>query len=300
MAMAETYLSVARQGRNAWWRYPLSLLLALGLTVNVVVSVALPFIVWMVVRDVALPSSNEIWQREPVGFFGFTMVVSGLMTFGLALAIAAIHQRPWRTVINPTGQIHWRRLAQGAIVWLGLMLLNIGWLAWIDRDRYLLQFSAGWLWRWLPTLIAVPLAALMPSLVYGYLLQGLGLLIPRPSRLIAIVVGLIGCISIAASPTPPSVMDWAASVITAAFMVWIVLQDQGLELFIGMQAANWLIKVQIVSAPDVPPFFPPLMTLQAAETTGLGFVTWLMRLGLFYAICFLWLPRRNREASTGE
>lgn len=295
--MAETYLSVARQGRNVWWRYPLSLMLALGLTINASLYMAMPFIFGVAIRGGALPD-NTVRMSEPVWFFGMTVVIGGLMAFGLALAITAIHQRPWRTVINPQGRIHWRRMGLGLVVWLGLMLLNIGLLAWADRDRYTLQFTTGWLWRWVPTLLTVPFAALMPSLVYGYLLQGLGLLIPRPIRLTAVVAVLAGLIAVVSQPTAPTAIDWATTVITAAFMVWMILQDQGLELFLGIQAASWLVQTQLVSAPDVAPFFPALLTLQSSETTWLGFITWLARLGLFYAICLLWWPRQTVEDST--
>lgn len=179
------------------------------------------------------------------------------------------------------------------------MLLNVGLLAWLDRDRYTVQFTMGWLWRWLPTLLVMPFTALLPSLVYGYSLQGLGLLIPRPVRLTAVAAALAGLLGVVLQSTAPTAIDWAATVITAAFMVWIILPDQGLELFLGIQAANWVVQTQLVSAPEVAPFFPTLLTLQSPETSVIGFVTWLGRLGLFYAICLRWLPTRNMEDSTG-
>ncbi|NEQ44455.1 MAG: hypothetical protein F6K00_13210 [Leptolyngbya sp. SIOISBB] len=287
--MAETYLTIARQGRNAWWCYPLSLGLALGLTVNTMLCLGLPFIIMMAIRGDVLPD-EEIWMQEPIHFFGLMIAVNSLMVFGLTLAIANFHRRSWRTVINPQDRIRWPRIFQGWIVWLGVILINIGLLAAFDRDRYTVQFTTGWLWRWGPTLLVMPVAALMPSMVYGYYLQGLGLLIPQPLRLTAVVAVLIGLGQVVSYPTSPTLWDWGFAYVTAGFSVWIILQDQGLELFIGMQAANWLTRLQIVRLPDATPTFPTLLTRHVGDHTGLTFIIWLVGLALFYAVCFYGLP----------
>ncbi|MEL6399354.1 MAG: hypothetical protein AAFO87_04295 [Cyanobacteria bacterium J06607_6] len=293
--MTETYLTIARQGRNAWWRYLLSLILALGLTINATIFVAFPFLLVATLQEVPMPT-DDIWMSQPGWFFGVTAAVTTLMTLGLIVAIPALHQRPWRTVINPQGLIRWRRIAQGWGVWLGLMLLSIALFAVFDRDRYTIQVTVGWLWRWLPTLLVMSLVALMPSLVYGYLLQGLGLLIPRPVRLTAVVAVLIGLFNVVSSPTPPTIWDWGFGLITAGFFVWIILQDRGLELFIGLQAANALVRLQLVRSPDTTPTFPALLTRNAGASSWLDFIVWLLGLGLFYAICFYAWPSSRAPA----
>lgn len=292
--MAQTYLTIARQGRNAWWCYPLSLVLALSLTINTVLCLSLPFIIVLAIRGDTMPD-EELWIQEPTLFFGLTIAVSSLIVLGLALAMDNFHRRSWRTVMNPQGHIRWRRIGQGGLVWLGMILLNIGWLAALDRDRYTVQFTTGWLWRWGPTLLVMPVAALMPSMVYGYCLQGLGLLIPQPLRLTAVVAVLIGLGQMVSYPTSPTLWDWGFAFVTAGFSVWIILQDQGLELFIGMQAANWLTRLQIVRLPDATPTFPTLLTRQVSDNTGLTFITWLVGLALFYVVCFYWLPNSTAQ-----
>ncbi|MEM1290161.1 MAG: hypothetical protein AAGH67_01610 [Cyanobacteria bacterium P01_H01_bin.162] len=304
--MTETYLTIARQGRNAWWRYLLSLILALGLTINASIFVAFPFLLIAALQERPMPT-DDIWMSQPGWFFGVTAAVTTLMTLGLIVAIPALHQRPWRTVINPQGLIRWRRIVQGWGVWLGLMLLSIALFAVFDRDLYTVQVTSGWLWRWIPTLLVMPLLALMPSLVYGYLLQGLGLLISRPVRLTAVVAVLIGLFNVVSSPTPPTVWDWGFGLITVGFFVWIILQDRGLELLIGLQAANMLVTLQIVRSPDTTPTFPALLTRNAGGSSWLDFIVWLLGLGLFYAICFYaWpssralAPNSNTASSSQE
>ena len=287
--MTETYLTIARQGRNAWWRYLLSLILALGLTLNAIIFVAFPFLLVATLQELPMPT-DDTWMSQPVWFFGIMAAVTSLMTLGLIVAIPALHQRPWRTVMNSQGPIRWRRIVQGWGVWLGLMLLSIALFAVFDRDRYTVQVTSGWLWRWIPTLLVMPLLALVPGLVYGYLLQGLGLLIPRPVRLTAVMAVLIGLFNVVSSPTPPTVWDWGFGLITVGFFVWIILQDRGLELFIGLPAANALVRLQLVRSPDTTPTFPALLTRNGVESAWLDFVIWLVILGLFYAICFYVWP----------
>ena len=287
--MTETYLTIARQGRNAWWRYLLSLILALGLTLNAIIFVAFPFLLVATLQELPMPT-DDTWMSQPVWFFGIMAAVTSLMTLGLIVAIPALHQRPWRTVMNSQGPIRWRRIVQGWGVWLGLMLLSIALFAVFDRDRYTVQVTSGWLWRWIPTLLVMPLLALVPGLVYGYLLQGLGLLIPRSVRLTAVMAVLVGLFNVVSSPTPPTVCDWGFGLITVGFFVWIILQDRGLELFIGLPAANALVRLQLVRSPDTTPTFPALLTRNGVESAWLDFVIWLVILGLFYAICFYVWP----------
>ena len=293
--MTETYLTIARQGRNAWWRYLLSLILALGLTINAIIFVAFPFLLVAALQEMPM-TTDDIWRSQPVWFFGVTAAVTARMTLGLIVAIPALHQRPWQPVINPQGLIRWRRIAQGWGVWLGVMLLSIALFAVFDRDRYTVQVTSGWLWRWIPTLLVMPLLALMPSLVYGYLLQGLGLLIPRPVRLTAVMAVLIGLFNVVSSPTPPTVWDWGFGLITVGFFVWTILQDRGLELLIGLQAANMLVTLQIVRSPDTTPTFPALLIRNAGGSSWLDFFVWLLGLGLFYAICFYVWPSSSALA----
>ena len=293
--MTETYLTIARQGRNAWWRSLLRLILALGLTINAIILVAFPFLLVATMQEVPMPT-DDIWMSQPGWFFGVTAAVTTLMTLGLIVAIPALHQRPWRTVMNSQGPIRWRRIAQGWGVWLGVMLLSIALFAVFDRDRYTVQVTSGWLWRWIPTLLVMPLLALMPSLVYGYLLQGLGLLIPRPVRLTAVMAVLIGLFNVVSSPTPPTVWDWGFGLITVGFFVWTILQDRGLELLIGLQAANMLVTLQIVRSPDTTPTFPALLIRNAGGSSWLDFFVWLLGLGLFYAICFYVWPSSSALA----
>ncbi len=96
--MTETYLTIARQGRNAWWRYLLSLILALGLPIDATIFVAFPFLLVATLQEMPMPT-DDIWMSQPVWFFGVTAAVTVLMTLGLIVAIPALHQRPWRTAI---------------------------------------------------------------------------------------------------------------------------------------------------------------------------------------------------------
>jgi len=292
--MAEIFLSVARQGRNGWWRYFLSLLTALGLMFNACLYVMLPIILITALLGQTLPESAA-WQSSPAWFLGLSVVISGLLSLGLAIAIAAIHRRPWRTVLNPTGRLGWRRLLQGMGTWSGLMLLNLGVLVLVDRDRYVFTVTPQWLDFVIPVLIAIPLIVLMSSLVYGYLLQGLGLLVRRPVRLTATVALMLGGLGLVSSTQPDiNALDVMAAFISAGFGVWIVLRNNGMELFMGIQATNLIIQLLLVRSPDETPAFPTLLTLTTTATSPLNFGVWMVDLALFYAVCFVWFPGRRR------
>ena len=168
----------------------------------------------------------------------------------------------------------------------------MGGLALLNPGRYQVTFVAqDWFQFLIPALIAIPAIALFQGLVYAYLLQGLGLLIRQPVWLaitIALTTGLLSQLG-----QPASVIIGMIAISTAWLMVWIVLQNQGIELLLGLCMAQSALSLLVLTSPDAPAAFPALLLRVDPIPDLAAIITRLMTMALFYGIC-LGLPWQRR------
>jgi hypothetical protein len=116
----QTYLDLARQGKNEWWRFLAAVILILFLWQFVGAVPGMILIFWTQLDG--NPGTN-ITPQGPVGvnllvYFAAMMFASILFLAGIALAVRWIHERPLRTLITPAPRFAWGRFLQGFLVWL--------------------------------------------------------------------------------------------------------------------------------------------------------------------------------------
>jgi hypothetical protein len=134
-------------------------------------------------------------------------------------------------------------------------------------------------------------------LVYAYLLQGLGLLIRKPARLaisLALIQGLLSQLG-----QPPNALMLVSAIALAWFIAWIVLQHQGIELFVGIGIARLVLAMLILRSPDAPAPFPTVLQRTDASFDAAGAVVLWVTMILFYGICF-GLPWRRVTEFNGH
>lgn len=168
-----------------------------------------------------------------------------MLLFGVLVVMVVLHRRSWRTLVTPLPRINWRRMAEGAAVWVVLAVISAVIENLMYPGRYAWSFD---LQRWLPFAIAVvlltPLQCATEELVFrGYLLQALGRLSRHPA--------VLALLSSAAFTLPhlynPEVAAYGIGIMAANYFVMgfflasVVLRDGRLELAIGAHAGNNLL-----------------------------------------------------------
>ncbi|MEO0869920.1 MAG: hypothetical protein AAFY17_16085, partial [Cyanobacteria bacterium J06642_11] len=198
-------------------------------------------------------------------------------------------QRRFWTLLSPRPRVNWQRIAQGVGVWIGLSVVLSAIAYLINPARYNFTFVAS---AWVPWAIAasfcLPILALTAVLLsYGYLLQGLSLLIRRPVWLLTLWSLLLGLLSAIDGP-----QQWLVSTLMMLFFSLVVYQDDGLELLLGLLIANTWIQTLIIGVSDGlidnPDGFqlPTVFTLTSLLPPVVNFLIAVAKFGAFYLICF--------------
>jgi len=272
-----TYLEFAARGRNDWWRYLLSPVLAFLLASLILV---LLVTVLMLLRVLPPDLAQQMQQPKNVGpFFLGIGVIFGLLAAGLAVAATIVHRKRPADVI---GQWSWRLFVGGFCIWIGVQSV----LALIDfmivPQGFGLSASRGTM-----ALAATAFAGILVQtsaeefIFRGYLTQGLLLALKRPWPA-AIVSGLLfGSLHIA-NGVPQAINAVVFGVVCAL----IAIQTRGIALTCGLHLANnYFGAVIVVSGSDV--FFgsPGVITQTTPQliwwdlflaTGALGGMLWLV------------------------
>jgi hypothetical protein len=286
-----TFLTIARQGRNGWKRYLVGILLALGVPLIIITTIII-ISAYISGNSISTKNTDLLLYGNPLRAILFEGLGGALWLLGLFLAVTRVHRRKFMTLFSVDNAIDWFRVFKGFIVWLGLF--GISFFLWylIIPSRYFLTFNIS---EWLPftllVLVVAPVSLLPPILfLYAYLLQAAGLLIRHP-LLLSIVFGLIvGSLSI--NLKMPSY--WIIAVAYSTFIAWIVIKDNRLELAIGLVIAEKLIPLLFIGLSDSLIKSPTIFMADGPAPFLPLLVTYILRAGLFYFICFG--GRRNLSA----
>jgi uncharacterized protein len=284
-----TFLTIARQGKNGWWRYLVGVLISIG--IPSVFYVLIFYVVWIsfYLSGTSLKTDqntiNSFLYAIPTRFLFLIALFGALLLLGLFIAMKFIHKRQFLTLISPDSTMDWFRVFKGLILWLGLYGINF--IVWylIIPSRYSLTFNLA---EWLPSatwgLILLPITACARAiLIYAYLLQGMGLVIRRPLILTIVWGFLLG--SFQTDFKMPSF--WIFNVIAAMFTTWIIIKDDRLELAMGMAIANTFYSL-FVGFSDSTIKLPAVFQVSDDPLLLPSLLTYLIRASLFYLICFGW------------
>ena len=228
LPQTERYLDLAREGRNAWWRY------ALGVLIIAFFWLVLGYVPYLLLVGAGL--SDHLLEYLAVNFTIFMMLA------GLVLVVKFVHRRPLLTLITPQSRIDWRRVARSALAWtvIAAVIVVIE-HAWFP-GRYYLSFDAGRFFAFLAlVLVLTPIQAGTEELVFrGYAMQGLALLTRRPA-VIAVASSVIFTVPHLLNPEVHQygVLIMAANYFAIGMLLaTVTLRDGRLELAVGLHAVN--------------------------------------------------------------
>ncbi len=272
------FFRAAMQGENGFWSY-VAVIVVVLLGWQLVGAIPLMIGVGIAVpkgeeTETALAEFAEGMDFAAVGLDPLVGLVLLIASFGFGILalwwmMRVVHKRPFKTLITPRADIDYRKILVGAGLWFGLMGIYeiIGYI--IDPDNYILNFELS---RFLPLLLIalflLPIQTSFEELFFrGYLMQGIGLAAKNrwvPLLLTSVIFGGIHYFN-------PEVQEYGAGIMMVNYigiglMLGIItLMDDGLELALGVHAANNIYGATMVTFSASALKTPALFTIKELD-----------------------------------
>lgn len=260
--MNQTYLDIARQGKNSWWRYLLGIffMLFFGLVGTIVgqllVSIAFLNIIYYILITNFLENFQFTQDPIPSYLFDYTYTHFPYIFCILVIFITLrwLHQRPFMTLIGADNKFRWQRLFQAFAIWFVIqsILIFISYL--IEPGNFEFTFKpVEWFLLLACALILTPIQTSTEELFFrGYILQGLGLITKQP-LILMIINGILFMLPHLANPEVQRGFLWMALYYFAVgvFCTLLTLKDNRLELALGVHAANNLFHLFVTTKDSV-------------------------------------------------
>jgi CAAX protease family protein len=241
------FITQAYKGKTKWYHYLLGTLL----TFFIMQFGAFPL--W-IANEFADKSKFNVSTLNPGidnNLFLLIMIIPFILgLLGLYISVLKINRFPFLKVLTARTQFDWRRMLFAFILWFSISLILLVVDYYINPEHYVLSF------KMMPFLILVVLSiTLMPlqtsfEEVYfrGYLMQGFGVL--TKYRLIALVItstvfGLLHGANPEVSRLGNILLIYYVA--TGFLFGIITLMDDGLELTLGLHAANNVVAAIFVT-----------------------------------------------------
>jgi hypothetical protein len=252
--MTSQYLSLAKQGKNVWWRYVISIFIILffyqfmGVIPIVILSVALTLD-----KNPATQLNPETLQFEGVEPLLSYLVLNFASIFllaGLYISVRFLHQRRMITLVTPNEQVRWKRIFQGfGLYFLLTFVISFVGIV-LSPSEYQLTFKPSQFLVFLPiALVITPIQTSAEELFFrGYLLQGIGL---KTRSLLIPILGDSLLFMLPHMQNPEVKSNWFLMallyLLLGIFLGVITVKDNSLELAMGVHAANNLFVVLILN-----------------------------------------------------
>jgi membrane protease YdiL (CAAX protease family) len=238
----ESYFICANRGKNAWWRYVLTLLLGL-----IAATAAATFISIVLALSRLLPADIALQLNRPSNpwlFFGAIAVMFALVCGGIAGAAKLIQGKSPRDIM---GYWRWSLFGWGLAVWLIVQSLLAGIDFAIAPDGFhlgghIVPLLAAWV------LGAILIQTFTEEFIFrGLLTQGIFLALRRPIPS-ACISGLV----FGAMHLPNGWPQAINAVWFGVICAWLAIRTGGIALGFGIHLANnYFGAIGVVSAGDV-------------------------------------------------
>lgn len=236
--MSLDYLSIARQGKNHWWRYVLGILLSLVVSqiIGKIISLGVAF---SLTGD--METALKINKSRSIEAFVDLNIPFIFWFWGTVLAVRGIHGRSAWGLVAADQRLNWWRISYGFAVWFVISMIPPFISLWMSPGEYKFDFDLNkWPFAFMLVMILTPIQTSAEEIFFrGYLLQGMGLITRQPLVLI-FTNGLLFMLPHLGNPEVANGFVWVALqyFMIGVFLALITLQDNRLELALGVHAAN--------------------------------------------------------------
>lgn len=290
--------NIARQGKNAWWRYVLAIALFLFCFVFLgSLGTGLGLSIWLLAQGVAIDdltvALGDFLTQPSIGAFVANNISFVFGMLALSVVMPLMHRRPFMSLFGARPEIQWRPLLAAFGLWFA-MLAIIGIVGYsLEPSEFLITFVPR---QWFSLLlVTIPLTFIQVSceelFFRGYLLQGLGLLI-RSKVLLAVLGAIPFAVVHFWNPEMGRGWGWMASyyLIFGIVANWLTLKENRLELALGFHLAINYFGILIISSTDSVLPAPSIFTVDATGSPMWSVLVFLVEFALFY---FLFFKVRN-------
>jgi hypothetical protein len=283
------YLEAAQSGKNDWWRYLLGYIFILfsWLFVGAIPIVALGV---FAVLD-GNPATNMTASGMVNGINPFWSFLALLLSFAplflaVPLTVRFLHGRSLTSLVTAATKIRWKRLAAGYAGWFALSGLVALVEAWLYPGRYTITKDiSGFPFFAVGILLLIPIQTSAEELFFrGYVVQNIGRRLKNPLAL-SLLSGLLFALPHILNPEV-SVNFWLVMLFYFTFgffAAFISLKDNGLELALGMHAANNMFSGWIATYPEGALPTPAIFTINELDPVY-GLVAPLAAMAVFYGV----------------
>lgn len=238
------YLALAGEGRNEWWRYAIALFVIAFMWL-VVGSMPLLALAVAVMIDDNPATTVDATTGQFAGIHPGLPFIAIMLSFlcfvvGVYLAVRFVHQRRFLSLVTP-GAVRWGRLVEAFALWFMLSAATAMVEALLYPGRYQLTFQPLQFVIFLFfALVLIPVQTSAEEFFFrGYLLQSAGLLLRNPI-ILSVISGAVFMVPHLANP------EMAVDILLlpvyyflfGAFLAFVSLKDNGLELALAIHAAN--------------------------------------------------------------
>lgn len=283
--MSQSYLEIAKQGKNAWWRYLLGILVI--------------FFFWFVLGTIAtlIPFAFSRTNASTLQEFLKTRSVTNYIiqninfiffALGIFLTVKFLHQRKFLTLVSAEAKINFRRLFVGFGAWFFILaaITLIGFV--LEPDNFEFAFKPSqWLILFPCALILTPIQTSTEELFFrGYLIQGLSLITKQP-LILMFINGILFMVPHLANPEIQRGAVWVGLYFFAfgVFCSFVTLKDNRLELALGIHAANNLLHIFVTTKDSALPV-PAIWFIKETGNPQWLIFWFLIESALFYLIAF--------------
>lgn len=279
------YLDIAIEGNSSLMHYIVGIVLSFFFWIFIG-----NFFSWLIVNILTDSFVQLIFAKDYLA----EKIPDLFLCFGIFLATKWVHQRKWKTLINASGSICFKKLLFGFLIWSTLIVISfiVGFI--LNSNNRLLTFEPHRWWMFLPfAVVFTPIQVLSEELLFrGYLLQGISCIIRQP-----LLLTIVNSFLFAAAHLPIAQTSLETVWMTLYYFVWgvflvvVTLKSNGIELALGIHTATNLYGVLFVQATNSVITTPTIWKINPAHPKYLVVV----QLILITAFCILmfYLPARK-------
>lgn len=300
MELNQFFKNAKEHGQNNWWRYFLVLLFAaIGYVIGQIPITIVLFKAMMEgkvsINAVEQNRSSELLNPDLLGIDKNLFLLLILLTFVFCLAgfwfsLKLLMKKSIQSMINGFGKIRFERIFFAFFIWAILLMSAVIFSYLTEKENFIWQFDSGkFLILFIVSLIFIPVQTTTEELLFrGFLMQGIQQLTRSAGAALIVSSLLFGCMHL----MNPEVEKHGWLLMLpyysgfGLFLGLIAIIDEGLEIPIGVHAANNLMmSLTVTSESSV--LQTDAILKSKSESLAAEFSTWIIIVTLFSII--LWI-----------
>lgn len=257
-------MQLAREGKNNWWRYLLTIILTNpGISIGTIIGLVSTYILFDVIGLIF----NLTNLHFPIGKFlqGFLdilsyNIVSAFLILLLFFCMVSIHKRDFKSVITAHERVKWYRILKGFVVWFAMLLLSLNFSLPDPNLKFTFDAAAY------PLLLIISLTIFFQAgfeeiFFRGYILQAFNLFLKKPPLAILISSIIFATGHWGNQLTPIGNLNIFIDTLIFAIVVSVItVLEDGVETAIGIHTANNMFCALIIND-GTSSFYEPLPSL---------------------------------------